>query len=39
MQFRVADGKISMEEAYSLHHKLLKRQHFGREPPKVKKFF
>mmetsp|Transcript_10766 Transcript_10766/g.32302 ORF Transcript_10766/g.32302 Transcript_10766/m.32302 type:complete len:138 (+) Transcript_10766:286-699(+) len=28
---RVADGKISMEEARSYHHKLLKRQHFGRD--------
>ncbi|GMH44790.1 hypothetical protein BSKO_12742 [Bryopsis sp. KO-2023] len=31
---RVADGKVSMEEAKHVHHKLLKRQYFGREPPK-----
>lgn len=31
---RVADGKISMSEAYEKHHSLLKRQYFGREPPK-----
>lgn len=31
---RVADGKISMEEAKTYHYKLLKRQYFGREPPK-----
>lgn len=30
---RVADGTISMEEARQRHHQLLKRQHFGREPP------
>mmetsp|Transcript_35135 Transcript_35135/g.62635 ORF Transcript_35135/g.62635 Transcript_35135/m.62635 type:complete len:143 (-) Transcript_35135:202-630(-) len=36
---RVADGKISMEEAWSYHNRLLKRQHFGREPPKTKKIF
>ena len=29
----VADGKISMDEAYRWHQRLLKRQHFGREPP------
>lgn len=31
---RVADGTISMEEARQRHHQLLKRQHFGREPPR-----
>ncbi|KAL4431057.1 hypothetical protein ABPG75_006313 [Micractinium tetrahymenae] len=31
---RVADGTISMEEARQRHHQLLKRQFFGREPPK-----
>lgn len=36
---RVADGKISMDEAYRKHHQLLKRQHFGREPPKVRQMF
>lgn len=30
----VADGKVSMSEAYELHNKLLKRQHYGRKPPK-----
>lgn len=30
---RVADGKISMAEAHDLHHKLLRRQNFGRDPP------
>eukprot|EP00873_Tetraselmis_striata_P021005 jgi/Tetstr1/441269/TSEL_029520.t1 len=36
---RVADGKISMEEARSYHNRLLKRQHFGREPPSGQKIF
>ncbi|BDA43734.1 hypothetical protein COCOBI_04-7490 [Coccomyxa sp. Obi] len=36
---RVADGTISMEEAMTRHKQLLKRQHFGREPPNVRKFF
>ena len=36
---RVADGKISMDEAYRKHNQLLKRQHFGREPPKVRQMF
>lgn len=36
---RVADGTMSMDEAYTRHRQLLKRQHFGREPPNVKKFF
>ncbi|KAL4524978.1 hypothetical protein Ndes2526B_g07165 [Nannochloris sp. 'desiccata'] len=31
---RVADGSISMSEAYEKHQQLLKRQNFGREPPK-----
>lgn len=31
---RVADGKISMSEAYEKHHSLMRRQYFGREPPK-----
>jgi hypothetical protein len=36
---RVADGSMSMDEAYTRHRQLLKRQHFGREPPNVRKFF
>ena len=36
---RVADGSMSVDEAYSRHKQLLKRQHFGREPPNVRKFF
>ena len=36
---RVADGSMSIDEAYSRHKQLLKRQHFGREPPNVRKFF
>ena len=39
MARRVADGKMSMDEAYRKHHQLLKRQHFGREPPKVRQMF
>lgn len=31
---RVADGKMSMSEAYERHEQLLRRQHFGRAPPK-----
>lgn len=31
---RVADGKISMEEARQRHDALLQRQHFGRPPPR-----
>jgi len=36
---RVADGTMSIEEARTRHAQLLKRQHFGREPPNVRKFF
>uniref|UniRef100_A0A061QMR8 Complex 1 LYR protein n=1 Tax=Tetraselmis sp. GSL018 TaxID=582737 RepID=A0A061QMR8_9CHLO len=36
---RVADGVLSMEEARAYHHRLLKRQYFGREPPNTRKFF
>ena len=36
---RVADGTISMDEAMTRHKQLLRRQHFGREPPNVRKFF
>ena len=36
MLYRVADGKISMEDARHKHHQLLKRQHFGREPPPIR---
>ena len=36
---RVADGTMSMDEAYTRHRQLLKRQHFGREPPNIRKFF
>ena len=36
---RVADGSMSVDEAYSRHKQLLKRQHFGKVPPNVKKFF
>ena len=36
---RVADGTISMAEAHDYHNRLLKRQHFGREPPKGPKIF
>ena len=31
---RVADGKLSMSEAWERHTALLRRQHFGRDPPK-----
>ncbi|GAB4817713.1 hypothetical protein N2152v2_004759 [Parachlorella kessleri] len=31
---RVADGKLSMSEARDRHQQLLKRQFFGREPPR-----
>tara|TARA_B000000441_G_C21547564_1_gene235331 strand:+ start:26 stop:463 length:438 start_codon:yes stop_codon:yes gene_type:complete len=30
---RVADGKISMQEAHDYHNRLMKRQYFGRKPP------
>ena len=30
---RVADGKISMQEAHEYHNRLMKRQYFGRKPP------
>ena len=30
---RVANGQVSMDEFKQRHHQLLKRQHFGREPP------
>ena len=30
---RVADGKISMQEAHEYHNRLLKRQYFGQKPP------
>jgi len=30
---RAADGKISMDEAYRLNQKLLRRQFFGQDPP------
>ena len=30
---------MSMEEARTRNKKLLKRQHFGRDPPDVRKFF
>lgn len=33
LQCRVADGKVSMNEAHEMHAKLLRRQHFGRDPP------
>ncbi|CAK0779791.1 hypothetical protein CVIRNUC_004853 [Coccomyxa viridis] len=36
---RVADGTMSMEEARTRNKQLLKRQHFGRDPPDVRKFF
>eukprot|EP00803_Ostreobium_quekettii_P001059 evm.model.scf_2300.2 EVM.evm.TU.scf_2300.2 scf_2300:10002-12780(+) len=31
---RVADGRISMSEAWDYHNRLLRRQYFGRDPPK-----
>ena len=31
---RVADGTISMSEAHERHQSLLRRQHFGRTPPR-----
>lgn len=31
---RVADGKVSMNEAREIHHRLLRRQYYGRDPPK-----
>lgn len=31
---RVADGKMSMSEAQERHQSLLRRQYFGREPPR-----
>lgn len=31
---RVADGKLSMAEAHEYHNRLLKRQYFGKDPPK-----
>eukprot|EP01025_Chloroclados_australasicus_P043493 TRINITY_DN4659_c0_g1_i1.p3 TRINITY_DN4659_c0_g1~~TRINITY_DN4659_c0_g1_i1.p3 ORF type:complete len:134 (+),score=15.29 TRINITY_DN4659_c0_g1_i1:127-528(+) len=34
-QARVADGRISNEEAWSLHRKLMNRQYFGQEAPRV----
>ncbi|KAK9814462.1 hypothetical protein WJX72_006315 [[Myrmecia] bisecta] len=36
---RVADGTISMEEARQRHQTLLRRQHFGRDPPKAPMLF
>lgn len=36
---RVADGKVSMNEAWEIHNRLLKRQYFGRDPPKTKGLF
>ena len=30
---RVANGQVSMDEFKQRHHQLLRRQHFGREPP------
>ena len=36
---RVADGTMTMEEARTRNQQLLKRQHFGRTPPDVRKFF
>ena len=30
---RVADGKISMQEAHDYHNRLLRRQYFGKTPP------
>jgi len=36
---RVADGTMTMEEARVRNQQLIKRQHFGRTPPDVRKFF
>ncbi len=36
---RLGDGKISMDEGYRKHRELLKRQHFGREPPASRSMF
>jgi len=36
---RLGDGKISMDEGYRKHRELLKRQHFGREPPTRRSMF
>lgn len=30
---RAANGQVSMDEFKQRHHQLLRRQHFGREPP------
>ena len=36
---RVADGKISMEEAWTKHNQLMRRQYFGQDPPKAPGIF
>lgn len=36
---RVADGSLSQDEAWKMHRKLMKRQYFGQEPPRIPEIF